>query len=79
MASIAAPVELIVGLLKCRAPDMNINLTPLYRWYGLLDLARRRTIKTRLARDAFASVLAFEEPERSGQRSAFFMVVSSVK
>ncbi len=36
VASIAAAVELIVGVLKCRAPGMHINLTPLYGWYVLV-------------------------------------------
>jgi cytochrome c oxidase subunit I len=36
VASIAAAVELIVGVLKCRAPGMHINLTPLYSWYVLI-------------------------------------------
>jgi cytochrome c oxidase subunit I+III len=36
VSSIAAAVELIVGVLKFRAPGMNINLTPLYAWYVLV-------------------------------------------
>ena len=36
VASIAAAVELIVGVLKCRAPGMHINLTPPYGWYVLV-------------------------------------------
>ena len=36
VASIAAAVELIVGVLKCRAPGMRINLIPLYSWYILV-------------------------------------------
>jgi cytochrome c oxidase subunit I len=36
VASIAAAVELIVGVLKCRAPGMHINLMPLYSWYVLI-------------------------------------------
>lgn len=36
VASIAAAVELITGVLKCRAPGMHINLTPLYGWYVLI-------------------------------------------
>ncbi|MDF1775705.1 MAG: cytochrome c oxidase subunit I [Rhizobiaceae bacterium] len=36
VASIAAAVELIVGVLKCRPPGMHINLTPLYGWYVLI-------------------------------------------
>lgn len=36
VASIAAAVELIVGVLKCRPPGMRINLIPLYSWYVLV-------------------------------------------
>jgi cytochrome c oxidase subunit I+III len=36
VASIAAAVELIVGVLKCRAPGMHVNLSPLYSWYVLV-------------------------------------------
>jgi cytochrome c oxidase subunit 1/cytochrome c oxidase subunit I+III len=36
IASIAAAVELIVGVLKCRPPGMRINLMPLYAWYVLV-------------------------------------------
>src|SRR3546814_3343586 len=36
VASIAAAVELIVGVLKCRPPGMRINLMPLYAWYILV-------------------------------------------
>jgi cytochrome c oxidase subunit I+III len=36
VAAIAAAVELIVGVLKCRAPGMRINLIPLYCWYLLV-------------------------------------------
>lgn len=36
VASIAAAVELIVGILKCRPPGMRINLMPLYGWYILV-------------------------------------------
>ncbi|MEO3433643.1 cytochrome c oxidase subunit I [Inquilinus sp. CAU 1745] len=36
VASIAAAVELIVGILKCRPPGMRINLMPLYGWYTLV-------------------------------------------
>lgn len=36
VASIAAAVELIVGIMKCRAPGMRINLTPLFAWYLLI-------------------------------------------
>jgi cytochrome c oxidase subunit I+III len=36
LASIAAAVELIVGILKCRPPGMRINLIPLYTWYILV-------------------------------------------
>ncbi len=36
VASIAAAVELIVGVVKCRPPGMRINLIPLYCWYILV-------------------------------------------
>ncbi|QEG33368.1 cytochrome c oxidase subunit I [Bythopirellula goksoeyrii] len=36
VASIAAAVELIVGVVKCRPPGMRINLIPLYSWYILV-------------------------------------------
>ncbi len=36
VASIAAAVELIVGVLKCRPPGMRLNLIPLYAWYVLV-------------------------------------------
>ncbi|HEX6985978.1 MAG TPA: cytochrome c oxidase subunit I, partial [Planctomycetaceae bacterium] len=36
IASIAAAVELIVGVLKTRPPGMRINLIPLYSWYILV-------------------------------------------
>ncbi|SDX69177.1 cytochrome c oxidase subunit I+III [Albimonas donghaensis] len=36
VASIAAAVELIVGVLKCRPPGMRLNLIPLYAWYVLI-------------------------------------------
>ncbi|MEN2977835.1 cbb3-type cytochrome c oxidase subunit I (plasmid) [Tistrella bauzanensis] len=36
IASIAAAVELIVGVLKCRPPGMRIHLMPLYCWYVLI-------------------------------------------
>lgn len=36
VAAIAAAVELIVGVLKCRPPGMRINLIPLYSWYVLV-------------------------------------------
>ncbi|MCA1406972.1 cytochrome c oxidase subunit I [Ensifer sp. IC3342] len=36
IASIAAAVELIVGIMKCRAPGMRINLMPLFAWYLLI-------------------------------------------
>ena len=39
IASIAAAVELIVGVLKCRPPGMRINLIPLYSWYILVVAA----------------------------------------
>ncbi|EKE45006.1 Cytochrome c oxidase, subunit I [Oceaniovalibus guishaninsula JLT2003] len=36
IASIAAAVELIVGVLKCRPPGMRVNIMPLYAWYVLV-------------------------------------------
>jgi cytochrome c oxidase subunit I+III len=36
VASIAAAVELLVGILKCRPPGMRIHLIPLYAWYILV-------------------------------------------
>ena len=36
VSSLAAAVELIVGVLKCRPPGMRINLIPLYAWYILV-------------------------------------------
>jgi cytochrome c oxidase subunit I+III len=39
VAAIAAAVELIVGVLKCRPPGMRINLIPLYGWYTLVAAA----------------------------------------
>ena len=36
IASIAAAVELIVGVLKTRPPGMRINMIPLYAWYILV-------------------------------------------
>ncbi len=39
VAAIAAAVELIVGVLKCRPPGMRINLIPLYAWYMLVAAA----------------------------------------
>lgn len=36
IAAIAAAVELIIGVLKCRPPGMRINLIPLYAWYVLV-------------------------------------------
>ena len=36
VSSVAAAVELIVGVLKCRPPGMRINLMPLYAWYILV-------------------------------------------
>lgn len=39
VAAIAASVELIVGVLKCRPPGMRINLIPLYAWYVLVAAA----------------------------------------
>jgi cytochrome c oxidase subunit I+III len=35
IASLAAAVELIIGVLKTRPPGMSINLIPLYAWYML--------------------------------------------
>jgi cytochrome c oxidase subunit I+III len=39
VAAIAAAVELIVGVLKCRPPGMRIHLMPLYAWYVLVAAA----------------------------------------
>ncbi len=39
VASIAAAVEIIVGVLKCRAPGMRVNLMPLFAWYLLVVAA----------------------------------------
>nr|WP_259400510.1 cytochrome c oxidase subunit I [Roseovarius sp. SCSIO 43702] len=36
IASIAAAVELIVGVVKTRPPGMRINIMPLYGWYVLV-------------------------------------------
>lgn len=36
VASIAAAVEIIVGIMKCRAPGMRINMMPLFAWYLLI-------------------------------------------
>lgn len=36
VASIAAAVELITGVMKCRPPGMRLNLMPLYAWYVLV-------------------------------------------
>jgi cytochrome c oxidase subunit I+III len=36
IAAIAAAVELIVGVLKCRAPGMRLRLMPLFCWYVLV-------------------------------------------
>jgi len=36
VASLAAAVELIVGIMKCRAPGMLVNLMPLFAWYLLI-------------------------------------------
>ncbi|MGJ3629241.1 cbb3-type cytochrome c oxidase subunit I [Sphingomonas sp. MMS24-JH45] len=35
VSSVAAAVELIVGVLECRPPGMRLNLMPLYTWYIL--------------------------------------------
>ena len=39
VASIAAAVELIVGVVKTRPPGMRVNLIPLYAWYILVVAA----------------------------------------
>jgi cytochrome c oxidase subunit I+III len=39
VAAIAAAVELIVGVLKCRPPGMRLHLMPLYAWYVLVAAA----------------------------------------
>jgi cytochrome c oxidase subunit I+III len=39
ISAIAAAVELIVGVLKCRPPGMRVNLIPLYSWYLLVAAA----------------------------------------
>lgn len=36
ISSIAAAIELIVGVLRCRPPGMAIQLMPLYAWYILV-------------------------------------------
>lgn len=36
VASLAAAVELIVGIMKCRAPGMRVNMMPLFAWYLLI-------------------------------------------
>ena len=36
VASLAAAVELIVGIMKFRAPGMRINMMPLFAWYLLI-------------------------------------------
>ncbi|MGQ0698343.1 MAG: cytochrome c oxidase subunit I [Panacagrimonas sp.] len=36
ISSIAAAIELIVGVLRCRPPGMRIHLMPLYGWYILV-------------------------------------------
>lgn len=36
VASIAAAVEIIVGIMKCRAPGMRINIMPMFAWYLLI-------------------------------------------
>jgi cytochrome c oxidase subunit I+III len=36
VSSIAAAVELIVGVMKCRPPGMRLNMMPLYAWYILV-------------------------------------------
>ncbi len=39
VSAIAAAVELVVGVLKCRPPGMRIHLIPLYAWYVLVAAA----------------------------------------
>jgi cytochrome c oxidase subunit I+III len=39
VSAIAAAVELVVGVLKCRPPGMRIHLLPLYAWYVLVAAA----------------------------------------
>ncbi len=36
VSSLAAAVELIVGIMKCRAPGMRVNMMPLFAWYLLI-------------------------------------------
>jgi cytochrome c oxidase subunit I+III len=36
VSAIAAAVELVVGVLKCRPPGMAVQLVPLYAWYILV-------------------------------------------
>jgi cytochrome c oxidase subunit I+III len=36
VSAVAAAIELIVGVLKCRPPGMRLNLMPLYAWYILV-------------------------------------------
>lgn len=36
VASLAAAVELVVGIMKCRAPGMRVNIMPLFAWYLLI-------------------------------------------
>ncbi|HEV7416342.1 MAG TPA: cbb3-type cytochrome c oxidase subunit I, partial [Tianweitania sediminis] len=36
VASLAAAVELIVGIMKFRAPGMRVNMMPLFAWYLLI-------------------------------------------
>jgi cytochrome c oxidase subunit I+III len=36
VASLATAVELIVGIMKCRAPGMRVNVMPLFAWYLLI-------------------------------------------
>ena len=36
VSAIAAAVELVVGVLKCRPPGMRIDLIPIYAWYILV-------------------------------------------
>ncbi|MBL8953403.1 MAG: cbb3-type cytochrome c oxidase subunit I [Myxococcaceae bacterium] len=39
VSAIAAAIELVVGVLKCRPPGMRLNLMPPYAWYVLVAAA----------------------------------------
>jgi cytochrome c oxidase subunit I+III len=39
VAAVASALEIVVGVLKCRAPGMRINLMPLYGWFTLVAAA----------------------------------------